>query len=298
MFYLAARYLRESGWTTWDVLQLNGSVWLIFRPGCRAPAAVGKFYSLPDEREMARRECRSLQRLTPHADELSIPRLLFEHEDESGCFYVQAAMPGDPLRRELAPTDGRRMAAQFEKIESWLAKFQEVVPSNETLPAVFQRELKAADRRLAPKALLDAAAEALPSVPPVRAVAVHGDFFGGNVLVAGSRVSVIDWSGLHYGSPLEDLFSLATGAVFRYGQTELSAQLMRDVFLGSRPVAMQTRGAALRILARMGLPESLLRVLFLMYLITRVTRERFADAPAWRAFTTAYMAAGSPALWS
>jgi aminoglycoside phosphotransferase (APT) family kinase protein len=126
---------------------------------------------------------------------------------------------------------------------------------------------------------------------------VHGDFFGGNVLVAGSRVSVIDWDTFHYGAPLEDLFSFATGAVFRYQEIELSAKLIWDAFWGSAPLATRTRAAALGTLARVGLPAERLRPLYWMYLVDRLTREGYLDTAAWRIFAAGYIAAGMPAPW-
>jgi hypothetical protein len=297
MFYLAARYLREAGWSDWDVLQLNGRVWLIFRPGEKAPAAVGKSSTTPTQREMALRECNALERLAPYAEELSVPRLLFQEDTASGFIHLQTALPGKSLRRELSPGDGKLIAAQFDTIEGWLAKLQALAPSEASLAAVFRQRILAATPACVPRVLLDAAAGSLPLFAAVPAVAVHGDFFGGNVLVAGSRVSVIDWDTFHYGAALEDLFSFATGAVFRYQEIELSAKSIWDVFWGSSPLAARTRAAVLRALARAGLPAERLRPLYWMYLIDRLTRESYLDTAAWRIFAAGYMAAGMPAPW-
>ena len=297
MFYWAARYLRETGWSDWDVLQLNGRVWLIFRPGEKAPAAVGKSSTTPMLRDSALRECRALEYLAPYSEELSVPRLLFQQDTASGFIHIQTAMPGKPLRRELSPGAGSRIEAQFDIIEGWLAKLQALVPSLASLAAVFRQRILAANPACVPQALLGAAAGSLPLFASVPAVAVHGDFFGGNVLVSASRVSVIDWDTFHHGAPLEDLFSFATGAVFRYREIELSARLIGDVFRGSSPLAARTRAAVLRSLARVGLPAERLRPLYWMYLIDRLMRERYADQAAWRIFAERYIEAGMPAPW-
>jgi len=87
-----------------------------------------------------------------------------------------------------------------------------------------------------PQALLDAAAEDLPLLSATPAVAVHGDFWGHNVLVDRGRISVVDWEAFHYGAPLEDFFTFALGTVFRQLLgVERGAELIRNVFLGSSP---------------------------------------------------------------
>jgi len=297
MFHLAARYLREAGWSHWDVLQLKGHVWLIFRPGEQAPAVVGKSSTTPAQREAALRECDALRRLAPYSEELSVPRLLFQEDAACGFVHLQTVLPGRPLRRELSTGDGNRIAAQFDMIEGWLAKLQALAPSGASLAEVFRRRIPAAASALVPPALLDAAAASLPLFTAVPAVAVHGDFFGGNVLVAGSGVSVIDWDTFHYGTPVEDLFSFAAGAVFRYRDMDLSAKLIQEVFRGSSPLAMRTRAAALRAMVRVGLPAEHLHPLYRMYLIDRLARGSYMDAAAWRIVAERYIAEGMPAPW-
>jgi hypothetical protein len=297
MFYLAARYLREAGWSDWDVVQLNGRVWLIFRRGEPAPAVVGKSSRTPAQREAALRECDALRRLAPYSEGLSVPRLLFQIDTPRGFIHMQTAMPGKPMRRELSPQDGNRIAAQFDFIEGWLAKLQALVPSKMSLAESFGQRILSATPGSVPQALLDVVTESLPLFTAVPAAAAHGDFFGGNILVAGSRVSVVDWDLFHYGSPLKDLFSFATGAVFRYDNIELSTKLIWDVFWGSSPLAARTRAAALRTLARVGLPVERLQPLYRMHLIDRLMRENYADAAAWRILTAEYIAAGMPAPW-
>jgi hypothetical protein len=299
MFYMAARYLREAGWKDWDVLQIKGRAWLIFRPGREGLSAVGKFRRLPTEREEARRECDALERLAPFADELSVPRLLCRQDTPQGFFYLQSFLPGKPLRRELSVTDGKRTAKQFELVEEWLGRFQSLLPCSKTLPEVFQERVATAAVEGLPPILLESAAQAVSLVPPVPAVAVHGDFFGGNILAANGRLSVVDWSTFHFGAPMEDLFTFGTGAAFRSASPpEASVRLFGEIFYGSSALARQTRAAALRALARANLSENLLGSLFLMYLLDRLARGSFVDVGIWREFLVGYIAAGIPAPWS
>ena len=105
MLYLAARYLREAGWSDWSVLQLRAGeipLWLFFQPGQDAPAAVGKFSAVPLWRERLRCECAALELLRPAARELSVPLVLFQNDSDRGFLSLQSGMPGKPLADELS----------------------------------------------------------------------------------------------------------------------------------------------------------------------------------------------------
>jgi hypothetical protein len=296
MFYLAARYLREIGWTEWDIIQIKRGIWLIFPPQQDSPAIVGKFSSLPQRRVAARSECAALRALASCAEELSIPRLLFERETTQGFLHLQSALPGRPLRDELVPSsDDARIASQLEIAESWLEKFR-LAPSRGDLGTAL-REIQLLAAGKLPQVLLDAAAEDLPLLSATPAVAVHGDFWGHNVLVDRGRISVVDWDAFHYGAPLEDFFTFALGTVYRQLQDmERSVELIRTVFLGSSPLSTRIWAGAARILSRGGLSQDLLRPMFLMYLINRTVHVRFADAAALYAFACHYVDMGMPAL--
>ena len=106
MFDLAARYLRAAGWNDWGVVQLksgSGVVWWFFPPGDATPAAVGKCCLSSQAIAAGRRECAALNALTPYAQELGIPRLLFQGEDKAGFVYLQSGVLGQPLADGLSP---------------------------------------------------------------------------------------------------------------------------------------------------------------------------------------------------
>ena len=294
MFHLAARYLREAGWTEWDIIQVKPGIWLIFPPLQDTPAIVGKFSSLPERRAAARSECAALKALASYATELSIPRLLFQQETPQGFLHLQSALPGRPLRDGLSPSDDARIAPQFEIAERWLEKFR-LAPSRGDLGAALREILPLAAGKL-PQALLDAAAEDLPLLSATPAVAVHGDFWGHNVLVDRGRISVVDWEAFHYGAPLEDFFTFALGTVFwPLADMERCVELIRNVFLGPSVLSTRVRAGAVRILARRGISQDLLRTMFLMYLMNRTVRVRFADSAVLRAFACQYVDMGMPA---
>jgi hypothetical protein len=300
MFYQTARFLRGEGWSAWDVLQLRAGesvVWLIFRPGQGGAEMVGKLNFPGPDRDAALRECAALASLAPVAGQLSVPRLLFQEDSESGFVHLQSAMPGRPLRRELSPFDEKGLGAQFEIIEEWLARFQSIVPARGDLASVLQKLPTPAPPNAIPRALLDAADENRQRLSGAPATPVHGDLFGGNVLVAGGRASVIDWSTFHYGAPLEDLFSFATGAVFQWRDINHSANLFWDLFFSSSPLAKRTREATRKSLARFKAPAGLLRPIFLMYLIDRLTRTQYRDCAAWSIFVQRYIASDMPTPW-
>jgi hypothetical protein len=301
MFDLTARCLREAGWGEWDAIQLRASrnvVWLIFRPGDKTPAAVAKMTVLAGDREQARRACATLEYLAPFAGQLSIPRLLATHDTGTAFFHIETAMPGKPLPVELSPSDGALVTALLEKIEGWLERFQALVPRRGSVDAVLGQTLPSIAPGRVPEALLGALTDLLPQLSMVPAVAVHGDLFGGNVLVAGPRVSVIDWNTFHYGSPLEDVLSFAATATFQWKHAGRSADLLWNAFFGSSPLAACTRKAAVRALARFKLSQTLLRPIFMMLLVDRITRGDYGDVPAWNAVAARYVSAGMPAPWA
>ena len=297
MFHLAADYLRSAGWRDWDVLQLPGGadvVWWIFRRGQDIPAVVGKFCGLPAAVEAGRRECAALELLSPFADQLGLPSVLFQTEARGGFVYLQSGVPGKPLRNELSPSGGKLLSAQIDVAEDWLEKFQMLAPPAENSGAAFRQVLAGASVRL-PELLLSTANAALPLLSAVPAVAVHGDFWAKNVLAAPGRVSVVDWDAFHYGSPVEDLFTFAVAMAYQWKlDAEQGADVIWNVFLGSSPLTARTRAGALRTLARWNLSQNLLAPLFLISLVSRLGRTELDDNPAWHVFAARYAGAGLP----
>lgn len=296
MFHLAADYLRRTGWKEWDVLQLPGAGigWWIFRKGQDIPACVGKFYRLPGAIEGGRRECATLEMLSPLADQLGIPKFLFQADAPGGFIYLQTGVPGKPLRNELSLAGGKLLLAQMDIAEEWLEKFQTLAPPAQDSAAAFRQAAAGASEQL-PELLLSTATAALPRLASVPAVAVHGDFWAKNVLTAPGRVSVVDWDGFHYGSPLEDLFTFAVATAYAWGlDARQGADVIWNVLLGSSPLAARTRAAALRILERWNISRDLLAPLFLIALVSRLSRTELDDNPAWHIFAARYAGAGLP----
>ena len=297
MFHLAADYLRSAGWRDWDVLQLPGGagvVWWIFRRGQDIPAVVGKFCGPPAAVAAGRRECAALELLSPFADQLGLPSVLFQTEARGGFVYLQSGVPGKPLRNELSPSGGKLLSAQIDVAEDWLEKFQMLAPPAEDSGAAFRQVLAGASVRL-PELLLSTANAALPLLSAVPAVAVHGDFWAKNVLTAPGCVSVVDWDAFHYGSPVEDLFTFAVAMAYQWKlDAEQGADVIWNVFLGSSPLTARTRAGALRTLARWNLSQNLLAPLFLISLVSRLGRTELDDNPAWHVFAARYAGAGLP----
>ena len=126
---------------------------------------------------------------------------------------------------------------------------------------------------------------------------MHGDFWAHNILVSPGRVSVIDWTTLHYGDPLEDLITFAVSAVFRRMEnTDRLAEIIWDALFGDSLLSIRLRAAAARKLTQCGIAPDLMRPLFWITLLTRLTRTEFADNSAWYSFAVRYAAAGLPSL--
>ncbi len=301
MFNLVTRFLRETGWTAWDTLQARakgGVEWWFFRGGERQPAAVGKLCGEHAAIESARRECAALRSLGPVAGRLGAPQVLFHAEEASRFAYLRTVAPGTPLRDEVSSSDRKAIDGQFKVAEGWLNVFQSLVPARGTAAEAIRPTLDKLSGRL-PDLLLRAGHEALEPLAGAPAVAVHGDFWSRNVLVSGGRTCVIDWSALHHGSPLEDLFTFSVGIVFRRDPDPArSAERIWDVFFGSSHVAGSSRRAMLQRLAQLEVSPALLRPLFLASLFHRLTQDEFTDNSAMHAFAARYAAAGAPAPWA
>jgi hypothetical protein len=298
MFHLVASWLRAQGWSEWSVAQIqtDSLVWWIFAPGAAAPTVIGKLPRTALDVEIARREAAALAALEPVAEELHVPRLLFQTDLDDGSFlFLQSGLTGVPLADR---------ADHFDLILSWLDRFQSSVPAAGTLEeavrcAIALCRTKLPRRTAAEERLLNAAGEAAPGLGAFAATAVHGDFWTGNVLRVDKRLAVVDWSNYHPGSPLEDLhnFAAAQGYESR-GGADQRMQSMWRVFFGKSPLALRTREFTTRILAARGLPHELLQPLFLLFLVRRIGCIEFSNHAAWRRFAERYVEAGLPAPFS
>ena len=230
-----------------------------------------------------RAEAAALDQLEPWANILNIPRRLGWHDgaaapDELACL-VQSGVDGTPaagvcdLRRPWAalPDETRHIAA-------WLRRFQVTVPPPR---ACTLADLERQARRQAEDAcsshpeyapLLRSALAALPPLPePSRpAIAIHGDFWSGNVLWDSKRdpsraVGVIDWSGFGAGTALEDLLTW-TAHLGARGRLRSRLERWRVLFFSPGTARDFLRGWS----AGCGYGESLARWAFYLFLLRRM----------------------------
>ena len=209
----------------------------------------------------------------------AVPRPL--HLDAVRAAVVMAACAGRPLDELIRRWRGRRgdaatLAAAVRAAGAWLGRFQAVTaapgPAREELEALLAAGTAAA-RACAERGFLRSAAaeriagrlaELAAAVSPagLRRSGRHGDFWPGNVFVAGDRVEVIDFEGFGTGLPAEDaagflvhlrLFfrpparrraGLALAAAFAAGWTGAGGAPDRAA------LALARAEAALRLLAR------------------------------------------------
>jgi hypothetical protein len=202
------------------------------RPGESAP---------PEER--TRREAEVLRRLAALATpRFAAPRVLAADPERAVVLLSPAA--GEPLDRSLRGLRGGRGAGAAERLDrlgrlagGWLAWLQaswpESWPDLDPRPAVVERGRRAVARAAARGALSPRQAAAadrrlaeLAAAATPAAVPRHGDFWPGNVLVAGGlgeagrdgggRVEVLDFEAFGPGLPEEDPAALLVHAALYF----------------------------------------------------------------------------------
>lgn len=164
---------------------------------------------------------KELHQSLPPAILATIPRLTHLKELAGTTSLVTTALPGSPMTtryhawRHLGNPSAVR--ADFRAVQSWLAAFQRAAAGARrpidmdggtavTLRTRFGAE-PGLDRSLAALAVVHARLRTTTTAP----TAVHGDFWFGNVLMGGEKVSgVIDWeAGAASGEPVRDLVRFA-----------------------------------------------------------------------------------------
>jgi hypothetical protein len=293
-FQAIADFLREEGWEDWSLVQMETAfvVWWIFRPGATVPEMIGKLPRNPRDVAQARREAAALADLGAVADKLNVPRLLFQTDLPDDSFlFVQSGVRGRPLPEK---------ADHFDRVLPWLETFQQAIPPGGTLADAMRRAITACrDQLLDPTPaeceLLAMAEKEAPKLERYPAVAVHGDFWAGNVLDEDGRLGVLDWSNYHFGSPLEDIHNFAAAHAYdTRGDWDERMRSMWRVFFGDVPLMRRTAEVTVRMLAGSNLDRNLLRPLFLLFLISRISYVEFSNHMAWRRFATHYVDAGMP----
>lgn len=162
-----------------------------------------------------------LRRLHPWRVMPTLPRVVKVVEYAGRPAMVTTAVPGIPIAasylrwRHIASPD--RVAADFAAAAAWLAELQSAT-AGEAAPLDLDggvrdrlRERFAGDERLEPDLERLADIHGRLSANLGRRSAVHGDFWPGNVLLSGGRVTgVVDWeSGSPEGEPVRDLVRFA-----------------------------------------------------------------------------------------
>jgi Phosphotransferase enzyme family len=197
---------------------------LLVAPGSGKPMLVAKVptsdaAAVAVEAEMA--ILRGLRGLKPWHSSPTLPRVVDVVELDGRPSMVTTALGGVPMTasylRWRHTASRRRVAADFAAASGWLAQFQ-----SETAGALAPldldggvarrlRERFAGDDRLDSDLRRLAEIHGRLSFHRVRRCAVHGDFWPGNILLTGERVSgVVDWeAGALSGEPVRDLVRFA-----------------------------------------------------------------------------------------
>jgi Ser/Thr protein kinase RdoA (MazF antagonist) len=300
-------YLRASGFTEWRLLSLSRGpniTLCVFRPGQSWPALVAKLTTPGAKVDIARFEAEALRQLEAAPPSLGVPQLVYEAAADGFYLAVETGARGRPLRDWVPPDDQKELPGQLRVAEYWLAELQRTIPCRGTIGESTAHFVEAARRALADpspgeRELLGQALARGATFASLPAVAVHGDFWTGNILSHRGQLSVIDWNNFHYGSTVEDLLNFASGITFRYKETPAaSADTLWEAYFGDTPLVRWTEQAVARALARAGLGPEATTAAFLGFLATRLAMIEFGTHPAWRVFAARYAAAGLPPPFS
>jgi SAM-dependent methyltransferase len=319
---------------------------LLFRTGGRSPSVVAKLPRYGPTGEPLRREAANLERVrdaiavgTPAgAVGEAIPRPLGLHDVDGTEVLLQTGMPGVHL--VAATNSGRphpaRLARRLDLVLDWCLELQAASARQVTvddallagkLEPLAAEGLAAMDGDARVGALLDRCLEAASGLrgTALPLVVCHGDYWAGNVMVAGGRVrGVIDWERAALDElPLWDLVKAAGSAAYhldRYrslprhgpgaipGWRDLGpwagigdpvfARSFRAAFVQRNWLAGGIRDALTRAFGRGGIPLGWLPVALTFYLVRQVVQA--SDSPrsvaGWGSVLRALAAA--PGTWA
>lgn len=248
----------------------EGALVLAFRHSHPHPEWVAKRASGERSRERLRVEKQVLEQLQPWQAQLRVPALLDWDDDGEECCLLQTGVAGQ-IDALTLPAAGR-LPPRFRIAAQWLESFQNLA---QPLVSIHLRELTrqwldevaaAPDSFSAPlwEQVRILTAPALPAMP------VHGDFWDGNLLFDGNRLSVVDWSGFGSGTPLQDLLTLLFRApVTRRGRLLASWDAFVYTFFTPSPA----RALLVDWAARRGLGVEGARFCFYLFLAHRLRWE-------------------------
>jgi 5-methylthioribose kinase len=219
----ASQYLNSrpetGGERIWRISALGGGVSntvLLAEAGGRQwvlKQSLGKLRVKEDwfaDRERIHRECAAMILLRPHLPEGAVPAVIF-HDTDNYIYAMEAAsdardwkslLLGGSVETEVATAAGRILAAQIRA--SWeSAVWEEQFGDQNYFDQLRLDPYYRFTARRHPD--LAAAFEAcVESCGMIRQSLVHGDFSPKNLLVKGTRVTLIDFEVIHYGNPAFD----------------------------------------------------------------------------------------------
>jgi hypothetical protein len=319
---------------------------LLFRSGDRSPSVVAKLPRYGQTGEPLRREAATLERVRraiaagalAGAVREAVPLPLGLHEVDGTEVLLQTGMPGGHL---VAATAGRRLhpaklTRRLELMLDWCLQLQAASARRVIVDdALLARKLEplaaeclaVMDADPAVAALLDRSLEAAASLrgTTLPLVVCHGDYWAGNIMVAGGRVcGVIDWERAALDElPLWDLVKAVGSAAYhldryrslpRHGPGALPgwgdlgpwtgigepafATGFRAAFVEPSWLAGVTRDALTRAFWRGGIALGWLPVAVTFYLVRQVVQA--SDSPrsvaGWGSVLRAL--AASPGTWA
>jgi aminoglycoside phosphotransferase (APT) family kinase protein len=249
-------------------------VFLLLERGAREPSLVAKVPRLPEYGDALTREgelLAAVQGTRPEGFD-SIPRLVALHEHEGCLILVQTAITGRAIDHA---TVRRGRARAVDGVLEWLDELPADPNAGAVEPGWFERLLETPLRRLSEG--LEADRETQPLIArtaellePLRSAEIplvleHGDVGHPNLIwMHDGRVGVVDWELAQLrGLPAHDLFFFLTYASFASGRAWTRRRQLRVFDRAFFRQEGWTLPAARGYARRRGIPESLLRQLFL-----------------------------------
>lgn len=242
-----------------------------FSAGIAHPVWLAKVGRCEPYRAALRREHATLIRLRAHARALGVPEPLDWQDDaEESCLILSGLAGSMPnWRCGPGPLD-RAAAGLLRRASTWIGRLQELpVPENTATVQTLVEELISERQQRPDRWPLDGLLAELRSAcaqDPLATVASHGDFWAGNLLIAGEQLNVMDWNGFTSGSPLDDFWVLVTKAPVPPRATRWQL-LERQLFQAGALARQLRRGAPHR------LAEPALRLSFYFFLARRLRWE-------------------------
>lgn len=185
----------------------DGLMIFAFRRGRVHPVWVAKKGAGRRGRLRMQGEKRALAWILPWHRPLRTPELLDSMETAAEIWVVQSGLHGE--HRSVSIGASGVLPAELSTAAEWLYQFQRLVatPAETDLQEIAFTWARNAEAR--PDGWSDLLWKQVRAASrPVPAVAVHGDFWPGNLLFERDRMSVLDWNNFHAGNPLDDLLTL------------------------------------------------------------------------------------------